>query len=71
VVGGTYDKAPWVYPDVVEKEYAKLEPYINIYSLRAVELGLSEKDRYVLNRVLEAVEQGKIRIEGLEVKSLS
>jgi hypothetical protein len=32
VVGGTYDGAPRVYPGVVEKEYAKLEPYINIYS---------------------------------------
>lgn len=31
-VGGTYDAAPRVYPSVVEKEYAKLEPYINIYS---------------------------------------
>lgn len=31
-VGGTYDNAPHVYPDVVENEYAKLEPYINIYS---------------------------------------
>jgi integrase len=32
VVGGTYDSSPKVYPGVVEKEYAKLEPYINIYS---------------------------------------
>ena len=34
VVGGVYDTAPRVYPDVVENEYAKLEPYINIYSGR-------------------------------------
>jgi integrase len=32
VVGGTYDNSPKVYPEVIEKEYAKLEPYINIYT---------------------------------------
>jgi integrase len=32
VVGGTYDNSPRVYPNVMEKEYAKLEPYINIYT---------------------------------------
>jgi integrase len=31
-VGGVYDGAPRVYPEVVEREYAKLEPYLNIYS---------------------------------------
>lgn len=36
-VGGTYDKAPKVYPDAVEKEYAKLEQWINIYSGRPAE----------------------------------
>lgn len=34
VVGGVYDGAPRVYPGVVEREYEKLEPYINIYSGR-------------------------------------
>jgi integrase len=34
-VGGVYDKAPLVYPQAVEKEYAKLEPYLNVYSCRA------------------------------------
>jgi len=37
VVGGVYDPAPTVYPDVVEVEYAKLEPYINIYSGKVAE----------------------------------
>jgi hypothetical protein len=32
VVGGVYDHAPSVYPNVVEKEYEKLEPYLNVYS---------------------------------------
>jgi integrase len=35
VVGGTYDNAPNIYPNAVENEYAKLEPYINIYSENA------------------------------------
>jgi hypothetical protein len=32
VPGGTYDQAPFTHPDAVEREYAKLELYINIYS---------------------------------------
>ncbi len=32
VVGGVYDGAPRVYPGVVEREYEKLEPFLNIYS---------------------------------------
>jgi len=31
-MGGTYDKTPEIHEDVIEKEYAKLEPYLNIYS---------------------------------------
>jgi integrase len=31
-MGGVYDKTPEIHADVIEKEYAKLEPYINIYS---------------------------------------
>jgi len=27
-----YDRTPTVDPNVVEKEYAKLEPYLNIYT---------------------------------------
>lgn len=30
--GGTYDKNPEIREDVIEQEYAKLEPYLNIYS---------------------------------------
>jgi integrase len=36
VVGGVYDGTPTVYPDVVEKEYAKLEPYLNVYTGKTV-----------------------------------
>ena len=31
-VGAEYDRTPEIYEEVLEKEYAKLEPYINIYS---------------------------------------
>jgi hypothetical protein len=34
IPGGTYDQAPFTHADAVEREYAKLEPYINIYSGR-------------------------------------
>jgi integrase len=47
VVGGVYDHAPEVYPGVVEKEYAKLESYLNIYTGRT-EGNVSNEDREVL-----------------------
>lgn len=31
-VGGEYDKTPELHEEIFEREYAKLEPYINIYS---------------------------------------
>ena len=31
-VGGIYDKTPELHADVVEREYAKLEPYLNVYT---------------------------------------
>ena len=31
-VGGDYDRTPEIHEEVFKKEYAKLEPYINIYS---------------------------------------
>jgi integrase len=37
IPGGTYDQAPFTHPDVVEREYSKLEPYLNIFSQRASE----------------------------------
>ena len=47
-MGGVYDKTPEIHEDVIEKEYAKLEPYINIYSgvsLREKGLLVDEKER--------------------------
>jgi len=46
--GGVYDKTPEIHEDVIEKEYAKLEPYINIYSgvaLRERGLIVDEKEK--------------------------
>ena len=66
VVGGVYDPAPRVYPDVVEAEYAKLEPYINIYSGKAGEtegLGISEEDMESLKQLLQMMKEGKVKIE--------
>lgn len=56
VVGGVYDRCPSVYPEVVEKEYAKLEPYLNIYSGRseAEQPQMSAEDMAVLREMLKA-----------------
>jgi hypothetical protein len=48
-VGGTYDKTPELHAEVVEKEYSKLEPFVNIYSQRSAGgVGLSGEDRELL-----------------------
>jgi len=52
VVGGVYDQCPRVYPGVVEKEYEKLEPYINIYSSTPK---MQDPDRDRLQRDVEAL----------------
>lgn len=47
-MGGVYDKTPEIHEDVIEKEYMKLEPYINIYSgvsLRERGLLIDEKEK--------------------------
>ncbi len=33
-VGGEYDKTPEIHERVIEGEYRKLEPYLNVYSSR-------------------------------------
>jgi len=66
IPGGTYDQAPFTHPDAVEREYAKLEPYINIYSGRpAVVSGseISEEDMETLKRLLAKIDEGKVKIE--------
>jgi len=44
-VGGTYDRTPQINPGIVEKEYAKLEPYLNVYSGRAGDSQFSDEDK--------------------------
>jgi hypothetical protein len=44
IPGGTYDQAPFTHPDAVEREYAKLEPWLNIYSGKPLAAELSSED---------------------------
>jgi integrase len=62
-VGGTYDNAPKVYPNAVEKEYQKLEPYINIYTGKTPgALDLDPEDEKTLKSFLKDLQSGKIKI---------
>ena len=63
-VGGVYDKQPFVNPRVVENEYAKLEPYLNIFSCSAGVAGaegFSDEDLTDISRLLEDYRAGKLR----------
>jgi len=56
IPGGTYDQAPFTHPDVVEREYSKLEPYLNIFSQRSGEdsgLALKVKFAKTLDRYFD------------------
>lgn len=64
VVGGVYDKSPWVYERAVEKEYEKLEPYINIYSEKLSEgIDITDEDLEFLRELKRLAKAGKIRFE--------
>ncbi len=66
IPGGTYDQAPFTHPDAVEKEYAKLEPYLNIFSNATVRSGgfaVSEEDLESLKQLLDKFKAGKVKIE--------
>jgi hypothetical protein len=52
-VGGDYDKSPELYESMFEREYAKLEPYINPYS-GAVERGVQDRK---LEKEIEELKQ--------------
>lgn len=65
-VGGIYDRTPELHAEVVEKEYSKLEPYVNIYSGKAAQtegLGINEEDMASLKQLLQMMKEGKIKIE--------
>lgn len=64
MVGGTYDKSPWIHR-VIEKEYEKLEPFINIYSGQAAKAEawpISKEDVDTIRTLLQMVKKGKIQI---------
>jgi integrase len=66
VPGGTYDQAPFTHADAVEREYAKLEPYLNIYSQRPVDTSserISDEDMETLKLLLEKIKEGKVKVE--------
>jgi hypothetical protein len=65
VPGGIYDQAPFTHPDAVEREYAKLEPYINIYSERPADVQgerISDEDMDILKLLIKKGREGKIKI---------
>lgn len=56
IPGGTYDQAPFTHADAVEREYSKLEPYLNIFSERTTEdpdLALKMKFAKTLDRYFD------------------
>jgi len=66
-VGGIYDRTPELYADVIEREYAKLEPYINVYSGKHAEQelpveSLTPQQVEELKWLLETVRQNKMKI---------
>jgi len=63
-VGGVYDKTPQLFPRVIEREYAKLEPYLNIFTGKKAreEIALSPEDVETLKLLLRKFKQGKVRI---------
>lgn len=65
VPGGTYDQAPFTHPDAVEREYEKLEPYINIYTGKAATakgLNISDEDAEEFEELLQFFREGRIKI---------
>jgi hypothetical protein len=55
-VGGIYDRTPEINPRIVESEYAKLEPYINIYSSRAQTTSLTEDQQLVFGKLAQILD---------------
>jgi len=62
---GTYDNAPWIYSSV-EKEYEKLEPYINIYSGKRETSGLTQEEVVELKKLIKLLDSGKYEITAIK-----
>jgi integrase len=56
--GGTYDQSPQIYQKMVEKEYQKLEPFLNLFSESIEQPGENE--------ALKQIEQLQARMEKME-----
>lgn len=62
-VGGIYDRTPEINPRILETEYAKLEPYLNIYSGKTGQVGwISEEDQEMFALLLQKFKEGKVQI---------
>jgi hypothetical protein len=61
--GGTYDKECFIEPAIVEKEYSKLEPFINIYSGKSQEMELTNEELDVLRYLLKKFRENKVEIK--------
>lgn len=64
-VGGIYDRTPEIHEEVVEKEYARIEPFLNIYSgkVQGQGLDLSQDELENFRWIAQKVKEGKIKIE--------
>ncbi|MEM3577613.1 MAG: tyrosine-type recombinase/integrase [Candidatus Bathyarchaeia archaeon] len=68
-VGGPYDRTPELYDKVIEREYAKLEPYINIFTGKQAQDDVKEQVWRLLTRpdVLKWLER-KAKEDGIVVE---
>lgn len=65
IPGGTYDQAPFTHADAVEREYAKLEPYINIYTGKPPgqeHEGLNDDEIEAMRELIADYREGKIKV---------
>lgn len=60
-VGGIYDRTPEIHAEIVEKEYARIEPFLNIYSGKINDSDFGSIDREVLKNAVELLSDPKIR----------
>jgi len=64
-VGGVYDRTPELHAEVVEKEYAKFEGWLNVYSGKQANvagLQVSSEDMQTLKLLLRKFREKKVKI---------
>lgn len=70
-VGGIYDRTPEIHEGIVEKEYAKLEAYVNVYNGKRGEADLSDEERAGLKLLgdprVKAMLLKQMRQEGYDI----